>query len=45
MWFPAQRFGTFIGLCDQIADALKVRNAGAMTCPPDGVTRKMASPR
>ena len=29
----------------QIADPLKVRNAGAMTCPPDGVTRKTASPR
>jgi hypothetical protein len=28
-----------------IAEALKVRDAGAMTCPPDGVTRRMASPR
>src|SRR5262245_50517402 len=33
------------GLMTQIADPLKVRNAGAMTCPPDGVTRKTASPR
>ena len=30
---------------DQIADPLKVRDAGAMTWPPDGVTRKTASPR
>jgi len=44
-WFPAQRSGTFIVLCEAVADALKVRNAGAMTWPPDRVTRKMASPR
>jgi hypothetical protein len=42
-WF--QRSGTFIVLCEAVADALKVRNAGAMTWPPDRVTRKMASPR
>ena len=44
-WFPVQRSGTFIVLCEAMADALKVRNAGAMTWPPDRVTRKMASPR
>jgi hypothetical protein len=44
-WFPVQRSGTFIVLCEAVADALKVRNAGAMTWPPDRVTRKMASPR
>jgi hypothetical protein len=45
MWFLVQRSGTFIVLCEAMADALKVRNAGAITWPPDGVTRKMASPR
>jgi hypothetical protein len=45
MWFPVQRSGAFIAPCEATADALKVRGAGAMTWPPDGVTRKTASPR
>jgi hypothetical protein len=28
-----------------VADVLKVRNAGEITCPPAGVTRKTANPR
>jgi hypothetical protein len=32
-------------LCEPSADVPKVRNAGAATWPPDGVTRKTASPR
>jgi hypothetical protein len=39
------RYKAVNGSRNQVADALKVRNAGAMTCPPDGVTRKMARPR
>ncbi len=42
---PIQRSGTFIALCEPSAEVPKVRNAGTMTWPPEGVTRKMASPR
>jgi hypothetical protein len=42
---PVQRSGTFVALCEPSVEVPKVRTAGAMTWPPEGVTRKTASPR